>query len=72
MGELGVLLTGILDVGLAPVLVILLLWKGFEFINKFTREIYELRIGIEILINKFDATEEYKQAMQQLKEREKA
>ena len=69
MGELGTIISGVLEVGLAPVLVILLLWKGFDLLNKFNKRYYELQIGLQILLEKFDAVEEYKEAIKQLKER---
>ncbi|MCK4828147.1 hypothetical protein KA005_71115, partial [bacterium] len=70
MGELGAILSGVLDVGLAPTLVVLLLWKGFDFLNKYNKRLYELQIGLQIILNNLNATDEYKEAIRQLKERE--
>ena len=71
MGELGAILSGILEIGLAPVLVILLFWKGFDVLRKFERTLFEVVIGLQILLNKLDATEEYLEAIRKLKERER-
>lgn len=71
MGELGVILSGILEVGLAPVLVILLLWKGFDVLRKFERTLFEVVLGIQIVLSKLDATDEYLEAIRKLKEMEK-
>jgi hypothetical protein len=70
MGELGAIISGVLEVGLAPTLVILLLWKGFDLLNKFNRRYYKLQIGLQIILEKLNAVEEYKEAIRQLKERE--
>lgn len=70
MGELGAIISGILEVGLAPVLVILLLWKGFDLLNKFDKRYYKLQLGLQIILEKLDAVEEYKEAIKQLKARE--
>ena len=70
MGELGTIFGGILDVGLAPVLVILLLVKGFDLLNKFQKRMYKLELGQQLILAKLDATEEYNEAIKQLKERE--
>lgn len=70
MGELGAIISGVLEVGLAPTLVILLLWKGFDLLNKFNKRYYELQIGLQIILEKLDAVEEYKEAITQLKARE--
>ena len=71
MSELGSIITGILDVGLAPMLVIILLLKGFEYLNKNNKRLYEIQIGLQIILNKLNATEEYKKAITELEEREK-
>lgn len=71
MGELGAILAGVLDVGLAPTLVILLLWKGFDFLNKYNKRLYELQIGLQIILAKLNATDEYTEAIKQLEGREK-
>lgn len=70
MGELGTIISGVLEVGLAPTLVILLLWKGFDILNKFNKRYYKLQIGLQIILEKLNAVEEYKEAIKQLKERE--
>ena len=70
MGELGAIISGVLEVGLAPTLVILLLWKGFDLLNKFNKRYYELQIGLQIILEKLNAVEEYKEAIRQLKARE--
>ncbi len=60
MGELGSIIAGVLDVGLAPTLVIILIWKGFEYLNKNNKRLYEIQIGLQIILSKLNATEEYK------------
>ncbi len=70
MGELGAILSSILEIGLAPVLVILLLWKGFDILRRFERTLYEVVIGIQIMLTKLDVIDEYKEAVRKLKERE--
>lgn len=67
---MGDIISSVLEVGLAPTLVILLLWKGFEILNKFNKRYYELQIGLQIILEKLDAVEEYKDAIKQLKARE--
>jgi hypothetical protein len=67
---MGELISSVLEVGLAPTLVILLLWKGFEILNKFNKRYYELQIGLQIILEKLNAVEEYKEAIKQLKARE--
>ena len=71
MNELGSIIAGVLDVGLAPMLVIILLLKGFEYLNKNNKRLYEIQIGLQIILNKLNATEEYKKAITELEEREK-
>lgn len=71
MSELGSIITGVLDVGLAPTLVIILLFKGFEYMNKNNKRLYEIQLGLQIILNKLNATEEYKEAIAELEEREK-
>ncbi|KKM61175.1 hypothetical protein LCGC14_1534360 [marine sediment metagenome] len=71
LSELGGIIAGILDVGLAPVLVIILLLKGFEYLNKNNKRLYELQIGLQIILAKLNAAEEYKEAITELEEREK-
>ena len=71
MGELGSIIAGVLDVGLAPTLVIILIWKGFEYLNKNNKRLYEIQIGLQIILSKLNATEEYKEAITELEEREK-
>lgn len=68
--EIGTLISGIVEVGLAPVLVILLLWKGFGLLKEWIQQMYELRIGQRIILSKLNALEEYDKAIQELKERE--
>ena len=70
MEGFGAVIAGILEVGLAPVLLVLLLWKGLDLANKFYRRLYELMIGLQIIIEKLDATDEYREAIRQLKVRE--
>lgn len=69
MGELGTIFGGVLDVGLAPTLVIILLWKGFDLLNKYNKRMYHLQIGLQLILAKLDATEEYKEAIKHLEER---
>lgn len=71
MSELGSIIAGVLDIGLAPVLVIVLLWKGFEYLNKNNKRMYELQLGLQIILRKLDATDEYKEAIAELEDREK-
>ena len=71
MGELGSIIAGVLDVGLAPTLVIILIWKGFEYLNKNNKRLYEIQIGLQIILSRLNATDEYKEAITELEEREK-
>lgn len=70
MGELGAILSGVLEVGLAPTLVIVLLWKGFDLINKFQKRLYKLELGQQLILSKLDATKEYNEAVRLLEEKE--
>jgi len=70
MEAIGAWISGVVEVGLAPVLVILLLWKGFDLIQKWIKEMYELRIGQRIILEKLNAIDEYDKAIKELKERE--
>ncbi|HDZ13485.1 hypothetical protein LCGC14_0955780 [marine sediment metagenome] len=71
MGDLGSIIAGVLDVGLAPTLVIILIWKGFEYLNKNNKRLYEIQIGLQIILSRLNATDEYKEAITELEEREK-
>ena len=71
MGELGSIIAVALDVGLAPTLVFVLLWKGFAYLNTNNKRMYELQLGLQIILRKLDATDEYKEAITELEDREK-
>lgn len=68
--ELGAIISGIVEVGLAPVLLILVLVKGFDLLNKYNKRYYKLQIGLQIILVKLNAVEEYNEAIAKLKERE--
>ena len=68
--EFGAIISGIIEVGLAPVLVILLLWKGFDILNKYNKRYYRIEIGQQLILAKLNATEEYNEAIKQLQKRE--
>ena len=70
MEAIGGWITGVVEVGLAPVLVLLLLWKGFDLMNRWIKQFYEVQIGLRIILEKLNATEEYDKAITELKERE--
>lgn len=63
--------SSILEVGLAPVLVVLLLWKGFDLLNKYNRRLYEIKLALYLILDKLEATQEYEDALRELKAREK-
>ena len=66
----------LLEVGLAPVLVILLLWKGFDLLNKYNdklfKELLKTQIGLRLILEKLNATKEYEDAIREMKERGKS
>ena len=74
--ELTSVIGAILEVGLAPVLVILLLWKGFDLLNKYNEKLFnellKLQIGLRLILEKLNATKEYEDAIREMKERGKS
>ena len=71
MDGFSTVVSSILEVGLAPVLVILLLWKGFDILNKYNRRLYEIKLALYLILDKLDATQEYEDALRELEARKK-
>lgn len=65
----------ILEVGLAPVLVILLLWKGFDLLKQYNErlfnELLKTQIATRLILDKLNATKEYEDAIREMEERNK-
>lgn len=71
MDGFGTVMSSVVEVGLAPTLVLILVWKGFDFLNKYQKRLYELQIGQRIILEKLNAVTEYEDAIRELKVREK-
>lgn len=71
MDGIGSVMSSVVEIGLAPTLVLIFVWKGFDFLNKYQKRLYELQIGQRIILEKLNAVSEYENAITELKAREK-